>query len=95
MKSHINVHCRLVGIPWLSETETARLLLIERALRYDDLGSGRCRRPLLLSHITTLIKTLGFNDGAQLLLATTLLLGHDGLLRGGKIWSGLKAVDVL
>jgi hypothetical protein len=42
-----------------------------------------------------LIKTLDFNDGAHLLLATTLLLGHDGLLRGGEIWSGLKVIDVL
>ena len=94
VKSHLRVHCRLSAIAWLSESDAARLLIIERSLKFEDYSSGRCRRPLVMSILIPLVKTFDFNDHSHLLLATTLFLGHDGLLRGGEIWSNLTAADI-
>ena len=95
IKSHIRVHCRLLALGWLDEAEGARLTLLERSLRFDDYGAGRRKRPLVASLLAKLLHLLDFEDPVQLQLAATLALGHDGLLRGGEIWSSLKRGDVL
>ena len=95
VKSHLRCHCRLQGWEWIDEAAKARVALVEKSLKYDDYGTGNRKRPLLMHMLSTMI--LRFNLASTLLLqlAATLLIAHDGLLRGGEVWSGLKVADLL
>ena len=95
IKSHLRVHCRLAELGWLEESAVARLCLLEKSLRFDDYGGGRRKRPLVAALLIQLLQVLDLNNPVHLQLAATLALGHDGLLRGGEVWSGLKVADVL
>lgn len=72
-----------------------RVELIERSLKFDDHSGGNRKRPLLMSMLSLMIKQFNFNSAPLLQLATTLLLAHNGLLRGGELWSGLTVADLL
>ncbi len=95
VKSHLRVHCRLSSLGWMDEAGQARLLLLERSLRFEDYGSGQRKRPLVMALLTRLFEMLALEIPTQLQLATTLAVGHNGLLRGGELWSRWLVEDVI
>ena len=69
--------------------------LIERSMRFDDHSQGNKKRPLLMSMLSVMIRKFNLNSPPLLQLATTLMVAHNGLLRGGEVWSGLIVADIL
>ena len=96
VKSHLRVHCRLMDVPWLSESAAARVILVEKNMRFYDASVGNRKRPLVTSILVAIACRLPYqSDVVALQLLTTLFLGHDGLLRGGELWGGLQVEDVV
>ena len=95
VKSHVRVFCRLSDIAWLSESESARLLVLEKNLRYNDVTAANRKQPLTSAMLVSLAQMVRYRyDVVPLQLLTSLFVAHDGLLRGGELWSGIVVADV-
>jgi hypothetical protein len=94
VKSHLRIHCRASGLSWLSEQDACRLRDVEKNLRFYDTAVGRRKRPLLRAIIIKICGRLLLDASLDLLMAVTMFVGHDGLLRGGELWKGLRVRDI-
>lgn len=93
-KSKIKMYCSRIGIPWLSLQDVNLLKDVESTLRYYDCSEVKRARPLLREHLVRLTKVLHVYKSLDLMLLTQLYVGHDGLLRGGELLSGIKACEI-
>lgn len=93
--SAIKVFGLLNDHSWLSESELARLRLVTRQLAYEDTSAVNRKLPLTLSVINRAIEYLNVIDGGEdLLIAVTMLLAHNGLLRANEYLRGIQVKDI-
>ena len=93
VKSHLKTMATRKGLGWLSPTEAARLTALEAELRLEDHGGTERKLPLTMRLLVRIIGQLDLTVESELLAATLMAMGHDGLLRGGELCSGLRKED--
>lgn len=89
--SQLRVFGRKHGHGWLGEADTYLLRRTIAALTYSDTRAPKAKAPATLSVLRRVLRQL---DGEQLdhrLFALTIAVGHDGLLRGAELHSGIRA----
>ena len=91
---HAIKHGRPQDQPWLTESDSTQLRTLIKELQYEDMTPGRQKRPLLRRHLLRAVQVLNPQKGLALLETLLLFTGHNGLLRIGKLLSGLVVSDV-
>ena len=82
--------CLYSGNPWLGDLEQLKLMAVVSEMKLDDRSVSRRKRPIRLKELLAIINRLELGNVVELLVATMLALGHDGLLRSAELLSGLK-----
>lgn len=93
--SAIKTECLRLRKPYLDHTDHLALSKLIGRLIFNDLSGGRRKRPLQLQHLVSIVRKLDLSVDSNLLTALVLYGGHDGLLRGGELLSGILVCDVL
>jgi integrase len=94
VKSQLKTRLAMRGIGWLSQGEEAQLRALIAEMRLADSTVVNRKLPLTLDLIERIIVELDLGFDPQLLLATILATGHDGLFRLGELCSGIRASEV-
>lgn len=94
-KSGLKKYCEQSGLPWLDLQATTKLADVESNLRFYDNTSVKRARPLIRTYLYALASVLCLHDSLDLMLLTLLFFGHDGLLRGGELWSDIRSKHML
>lgn len=81
-------------VSWLTDQDAIRLKKLTALLRFEDTSQSRRKSALRLSHLIEIVALLDLSRPAELLKATELMVGHDALLRGGELASGIKAHQI-
>lgn len=95
--SSLCVYSTTQGIPWLSPGDLIKLKRIRRQLELDDKTDVERKRPFVLAMIQDALQQEIWRpqeSDYDLLCATVVLVGHNGLLRGGELLYGLRGKDV-
>lgn len=95
--SSLCVYSSTNGIPWLTAGDAIKLQRIRRQLDLDDQTDVNRKRPFVLAMIQEALQKDIWRpqeSDYDLLCATAVLVGHNGLLRGGELLYGLRAKDV-
>lgn len=95
--SSLCVYSSTHGIPWLSAGDLIKLKKIRRQLDLDDNTDVNRKRPFVLAMIQEALEKEIWrpeDSDYDLLCATAVLVGHNGLLRGGELLYGLRSKDV-
>ena len=82
--------CLYSGNRWLGDLEQLKLMAVVSEMKLDDRSVSRRKRPIRLKELLAIINRLELGNVVELLVATMLALGHDGLLRSAELLSGLK-----
>ena len=93
--SAIKTECLHTRKAYLDDTDQMALSKLIGRLIFNELSEGRRKRPLQLQHLARITRKLDLSKDPDLLLALMLYGGHDGLLRGGELLSGILVCDVL
>ena len=86
----IKDYCTRQEIPWLSEKDILQLSDLRSNLEFNDFIPTKQAYPLVNHLIRRIDKSLDKNKIKDQLASVVISLGHDGLLRGGEMSSGLK-----
>jgi hypothetical protein len=78
---------------WLDKTEAAMLNALVRELKLEDSGETDRKLALTTALIRDIVQQLNLGLDVDLLEATLVTVGHDALLRGGELCSGLCKED--
>ena len=89
--SKLKSYSRLLSMPWLDESEASEVHLVLQHLEYFDQNPVRRVRPLTLDLLEPILNCDAVSD----LDKTMLAVGHDSLMRGGELCSGLCAQDLV
>lgn len=92
--SGIKTECLRLRRAYLDEADRDAMAKLLGQLVYNDLSEGHRKRPLQLQHLTKIGRLLNLTKSADLYTALLLYAGHDGLLRGGELLSGISVSDV-
>ena len=81
---------------WLDTADQRSLTKVMEALEYDDYAKTKRMKPLTSALLTQIFERRGSEHSTpiSLLIKAVCALGHDGLLRGGEVTSGLLGSDV-
>lgn len=79
---------------WLSEADLYDLLQIRKQLSYWDTTPINRKSPMTLDIIVKIISYLNLNKPEDFLWALCMMLGHNGLLRSGELFSGIKVKNI-
>jgi hypothetical protein len=80
---------------WLSDSDLARLRLATKQLSFEDNSTVRRKLPLTLTIIAKVIDSLHWQAGGEpLLIATTMLMAHNGLLRANEYLYGIQVKHI-
>jgi len=82
--------CLIIEEDWLMGVDQLRLMALLSELKFEDLSKSRRKRPIRLRELIAIIGQLDLEDPVDLLIATMLALGHDGLLRSAELLSGFQ-----
>lgn len=82
--------CLYSGGSWLGDLEQLKLMEVLRELKLEDLSNSRRKRPIRVKELLAIINSLRLEEPIELLVATMLAVGHDGLLRSAELLSGFK-----
>lgn len=80
--------CLIVEEDWLTGVDQLKLMALLSELKFEDLSKSRRKRPIRLRELIAMISRMDMDDPVELLIATMLALGHDGLLRSAELLSG-------
>ena len=94
IKSGLKTYCDHGGIGWLSASEQLRVREVETNLKFLDMSAVRRMKPLTMRLLVRLVGVVSWESSVEAMLLVSLFVGHDGLLRGGEVWSGLQVKDV-
>jgi hypothetical protein len=86
--------CKLEGVVFLSETDTYKLELLVKQLKFNDVKGPNRKRPLTLNYLLDIIPLLDIENPCDLVGITMLFMGHDGLLRSGELCNQLCVDDI-
>ena len=84
----------LRGYAWLDETELSKLMEVRKELQFIDTSTTNLKKAMTLDKVVKIIHTLNLNHHEELLIAMLMLLCHNGLLRSGELFSGIKVEDI-
>jgi hypothetical protein len=82
--------CLIVEEEWLKGVDQLKLMALLSELKFEDLSKNRRKRPIRLRELIAIISQLDLDNPVELLIATMLALGHDGLLRSAELLSGFQ-----
>jgi hypothetical protein len=82
-------NCVYSGVGWLNSLDQLKLRAVLDQLKLDDLSTSKSKRPLRVKELVAIICQLNLQEPVELLVATMLAFGHDGLLRSSELLSGL------
>ena len=80
---------------WLDESNLYALDQIRKTLQYWDTAPVKRKKAMTLDIVVKIISCLNLNKPEEFLWALCLLLGHNGLLRSGELFSGLQVKHIL
>ena len=89
--SKLKSYSRLLGLPWLDDGEAAEVNLVLQHLEFFDQNPVRRVRPLTLDLLGQIQDCAAVLD----LDKTMMSVGHDSLMRGGELCSGLRVQDLI
>lgn len=94
--SSIKVFGHHLNMPWLDAASQYKLNKIRSQLHLQDTVAIKRMQPLVRSMILDLLEQVLDVEQSQydLLVATILLLGHNGLLRQGELLCGIQVCDL-
>lgn len=82
------------GLSWLTNADVYNLRHIVVALEYADVTPSRAKLPATLDVLERVISGMELLCPWQMAMATSLMLGHNVLLRGSELHSGLRVRDL-
>ena len=90
-----NLHCSYLASrnSWLDASDTYLLKRLMIVLRYRDTTPSRRMDPATLVILELVLNSMNLMEDAHLYDAVSYTLAHNGLLRGGELWSGLTAIS--
>jgi hypothetical protein len=91
--SALRTYARTNSKSWMSDSEAYQLQRVVKQLQFGDRGVGRAKLPATLQVIAKVISHLDLEEEEDRAFQLTMLLMHNGLLRGGELFSGLKVQD--
>jgi hypothetical protein len=86
--------CRLENLVFLSDTDSYKLELLVKHLKFNDTSGPNRKNALTLNYLLDILSKLNLSNNTDLIGITMMFLGHDGLLRSGEICSGLHVNDI-
>lgn len=89
--SQLRVFGRKHGHGWLEEADAYHLRRTVATLCYADTRASNAKAPATLSVLRRVLRQLDQNRLDHRLFALTVAVGHDGLLRGAELHSGIRA----
>lgn len=93
--SYLKKFCIVNSLGWLNKTDQIKLKYIKNRLILEDQQPIAHKDALCLGLLEILIKyKLDLSNRHDFLVAVMVLLGHNGLLRGGELLSGIKVKDI-
>jgi hypothetical protein len=95
VKSQLRTTAESRGLEWLSKSDARELTELIAELRLEDHAETDRKKPLTTDLLALVVDQLDLMTDADLLEATLVTTGHDGLLRGGELCSGLRKEDFL
>jgi hypothetical protein len=93
VKSHLKTTAERRGLGWLEKAEAAKLSALVRELKLEDQSETDRKLPLTTALIKDIVQLLDLEVDLDLLEAALVSVGHDALLRGGELCSGLRKED--
>jgi hypothetical protein len=95
VKSHLRTTAMRRSMEWLSGADAAKLSDLVRELQLEDLEETDRKLPLTTEVILLMLQYLDFDVDTDLLEATIIVVGHDGLFRSGELCSALRKEDIV
>ena len=94
--SQLRVHVkRRWGVQmWLDDEGEVEVKEVTRVLKFFDLSEVKRARPLTQKLLDKLLKLRDDSSAVSMMLRTVYSVGHDALMRGGELTSGLMRGDV-
>ena len=92
--SSIKIYGENRHFTWLNDKNLYDLDQVRKHLQYWDTTPIKRKKALTLDLIVKIIGILNLNKPEDFLWALCLLLGHNGLLRSGELFSGLQVKHV-
>jgi integrase len=93
VKSQLKTTAERRGLGWLTKADLSKLNRLVAEMKMEDHGETDRKLPLVTELIKRMLDLLDMTKEADLLFATLLTVGHDGLLRLGELCSGLCKED--
>lgn len=92
--SSIKIYGLNRGHPWLGESDLHQLQLVRKQLSFMDTTPIKRKKAFTLDIILLIVHTLDLYQPEHFLWALCMLLAHNGLLRSGELFSGLKVSNI-
>lgn len=92
--SALRCYARGSGLPWLSTSDAYRLQRLRQQLEYHDTTPSRIKKAATLGIVHRVVSQLDPSRLENRWFALCCLLAHNGLLRGGELFSGIRVQDV-
>jgi hypothetical protein len=81
-------------LAWLTQSDEKRLVRLVSRMKFEDESLTNRKNPLVLAILLKILKTMDLSKPLDLLEATALTTGRDGLLRGGEVASEIITEQV-
>jgi hypothetical protein len=94
VRSALKVSSYYVGGGWLTDAELYQLNGVIKVLEYKDLVAVVRKRPITLTLLARIVKSLDLHSATGLLIGMAMTLCHDGLLRSGELFRGLTVSSI-
>jgi hypothetical protein len=91
--SSLKVFSYYIGTEWLSVDASYRVSQVIKLLEFADTTPVRQVRPITLSMINRIVALMDLNRPLELMIAMTMTLCHNSLMRSGELLSGLIVSD--
>lgn len=94
--SSLRVYSLQSSLPWMTARDEYLLNRVRRQLDLEDTAGVERKHPVVLGMIQDALQKFWKprESDYDLLCATAVLVGHNGLLRGGELLSGIQAKHV-
>ncbi len=92
--SYLRVFCHYVDCAWLSHSDQYRLGVVCKRLQFEDVMASKHAAPITNQILQEILESVDLADDQELLTVTLMYIAHDGLLRSGELFSGLRAGDI-
>ena len=63
-------------------------------MAYQDCSEVKKAAPLTCALLVAILEFVDTSELFHLMMVTPLFFGHDGILRGGELWNGIKSSQI-